>query len=264
MNYPELEKLIDVVKALRDPVTGCPWDLKQNHQTLTKYMMEEAFEFIAAAEKNHQLEMKEELGDVLLQVLLHSVIAEQNKTFQLEDVAKTLKDKLIERHPHVFGEKKNITADQVTEQWQEIKNKTKTKVERYLGEKDVVYPALTSANRIGKKTEDIKFDWENPAQVAYKVEEEWQELKEEIASYPRMNEARVEEELGDLLFSVAQLARHLKIDPENALRKANSKFINRFSKMEDLIIKAGKDIQKMNQEEMDHYWLEVKVQEKKK
>jgi MazG family protein len=263
MKYPQFEKLVETVKALRHPETGCPWDLKQTHSSLTKYLLEESYEFIHEVENKNQNGMKEELGDVLLQVLLHSTIAEQSKSFNLEDVAKTLDQKLIERHPHVFGETKTLTPEQVTEQWGEIKKKKKNKKEMYLSEKDTFFASLTSAERIGKKTNDIRFDWDNPSQVAYKVEEEWQELKEEITNYPQMNPVRVEEELGDALFSLAQLARHLKIDPEVALRKANLKFIKRFNQMEELIVEANKDILKMNQEEMDHYWMEVKVREKK-
>jgi MazG family protein len=263
MNYPQFEKLVGTVKALRHPETGCPWDLKQTHSTLTKYLLEESYEFIHEVEHKNTQGMKEELGDVLLQVLLHSTIAEQSKAFNLEDVAKTLDEKLIERHPHVFGETKTLTPEQVTEQWGEIKKKNKQKKEMYLSEKDTFFASLTSAERIGKKTNDIRFDWDNISQVAYKVEEEWQELKEEISNYPHMNPQRVEEELGDALFSLAQLARHLKIDPEVALRKANLKFIKRFNQMEELIIEAKKDIKQMNQEEMDHFWMEVKVNEKK-
>jgi MazG family protein len=263
MNHPAFEKLVNTVKALRHPQTGCPWDLKQTHSSLTKYLLEESYEFIHEVEENNFDGMKEELGDVLLQVLLHSTIAEQSKAFNLEDVAKSLDEKLIERHPHVFGETKNLTAEQVTEQWGEIKKKNKKNKDLYLSKKDTFFSSLTSAERIGKKTNEIKFDWDHPSQVAYKVEEEWQELKEEIASYPQINQERVEEELGDALFSLAQLARHLKVDPELALRKANLKFINRFNQMEELILKANKDITKMNQEEMDYYWMEVKVLEKK-
>jgi MazG family protein len=263
MNHPAFEKLVQTVKALRHPQTGCPWDLKQTHSSLTKYLLEESYEFIHEVEEKNYDGMKEELGDVLLQVLLHSTIAEQSNTFNFEDVSRALDEKLIERHPHVFGETKKLTAEQVTEQWSEIKKKNKKNKDLYLSKKDTFFSSLTSADRIGKKTNEIKFDWDHPSQVAYKVEEEWQELKEEIASYPQINSERVEEELGDALFSLAQLARHLKIDPEVALRKANLKFINRFNQMEELILKANKDIKKMNQEEMDYYWMEVKVLEKK-
>lgn len=261
MNYPQIERLIEIVKQLRDPQTGCPWDKEQTHQTLTKYALEESYEFVAEVEKNNDLGMKEELGDMLLQVFLHGVIAEQRKAFNIEDIAKTLADKLIERHPHVFGEKKDLSPTQVTEQWQEIKAKTKEK-KTLIEEKNLHYAALESSVKIGKATNEIKFDWDHPSQVSYKVEEEWQELKEEIASYPNMNLKRVEEELGDLLFSVAQLARHLKLNPELALRKANQKFLNRFNAMEVLIKNDGKNILEMNQDQMDVYWLKVKQLQK--
>lgn len=264
MNYPELEALISVVKKLRDPNDGCPWDLKQTHQTLLKYLIEESYEYIAAVENNDTKEMSEELGDVLLQILLHSTIAEQNKKFNLEDVARGLKEKLITRHPHVFGEVSVSSADEVADNWQKIKNQTKGKNTHLITDKDLALPALMSADHIGKKTKEIKFDWENPSQVAYKVEEEWQELKEELAALPRINKERVAEELGDVLFSLAQLSRHLEIDPELALRKANQKFVKRFNQMETLINNAGKDILKMNQEQMDVYWLKVKDLEKQK
>lgn len=264
MKYPELEALIAVIQKLRDPNGGCPWDLKQTHETLLKYLIEESYEFIAAVEGKNQKEMCEELGDVLLQVILHATIAEQSKNFNLEQVAKGLKEKLIVRHPHVFGDTKVSSSDEVVENWQKIKAETKGKVENFIGEKDLALPALMSANHIGKKTREIKFDWDNPSQVAYKVEEEWQELKEELASLPRINKERVAEELGDVLFSMAQLARHLDIDPELALRSANKKFVGRFNKMEGLINKAGLEIKKMNQEQMDVYWLKVKEIEKNK
>lgn len=259
MNYPQIEKLIQIIKDLRHPETGCPWDKEQTHQTLTKYALEEAYEFVHEVEKNNDQGMKEELGDVLLQVVLHAVIAEQRQAFTIEDIAKTLGDKLIERHPHVFGEKKELTPVQVTEQWQEIKLKNK-KSETLIEDKVLHFAALESAHLIGKKTKDIKFDWDHPSQVSYKVEEEWQELKEELAGYPQVNLGRVEEELGDLLFSIAQLSRHLKINPEFALRKANQKFLNRFQLMEKLIQKDGKNLLDMNQDQMDVYWLKVKQQ----
>lgn len=264
MKYPELEALITVVQKLRDPNGGCPWDLKQTHQTLLKYLIEESYEYIDAVEKNNMTEMCEELGDVLLQVLLHTTIAEQNKNFNLEEVAKGLKNKLITRHPHVFGDVKVNSAEEVTDNWQKIKAETKGAVKNFISDKDLAMPALMSANHIGKKTKEIKFDWDNPSQVAYKVEEEWQELKEELAALPRINKDRVAEELGDVLFSMAQLARHLDIDPELALRNANKKFVKRFNKMESFINDAGADIKKMNQEQMDVYWLKVKEFENKK
>lgn len=264
MIHNELQELIKVVTKLRDPVDGCPWDLEQTHQSLLKYLLEESYEFIQATEENNASHMQEELGDVLLQVLLHAVIGEQNKTFTLEDVAKTLREKLIVRHPHVFNKKANLSPEEVAKNWQQIKEETKGKKEHYIELKELNAPSLTSAFNIGVKSQKIKFDWEKPLQVAYKVEEEWQELKEEMANWPSVNHKRVEEELGDLLFSVSQLARHLNVNPELALKKANEKFIKRFNKMENKIKAANLDILSMNQTEMDHFWNDVKSDEKTK
>jgi len=260
MNYPQLERCIDVVKKLRHPTEGCPWDLKQTYETLLPYLIEESYEYIHATSQKNPKAMEEELGDVFLQILLHSTIAEQKKDFNIESVAKTLADKLIERHPHVFKDNnaQAISSEQVIENWQKIKQKEKSGIAPTLIEEKVLhYPALMSADKIGKKTRDIKFDWDDASQVAYKVEEEWQELKDEINSHSK-NNASIEEELGDLLFSVAQLARHLKLDPEMALQKANAKFLKRFHLMEKLIIEDKKDISRMNQRQMDVYWAQAK------
>ena len=267
MNYPELEKLIQVVKELRDPDHGCPWDLKQTHQSLTKYLIEESFEFIHATERNNHKEMEEELGDVLLQILLHSTIAEEKKSFSLETVAKKLNEKLIRRHPHVFENKNtNIDVSTVVSNWEKIKEEEQKAAglesETLIKEKVLFYPSLYSANEIGKATQKIKFDWDDAAQVSYKVEEEWQELKEELVHHKDKNQEAIEEEMGDFLFSSAQLARHLGINPEEALRKANKKFMRRFHRMEELIKEDGKNILDMNQKGMDVYWDMAKKEEK--
>lgn len=264
MELPNFNRLVQVVRDLRNPEGGCPWDLKQTHKSLLKYLLEESYEFIQATENEDYSHMEEELGDVLLQVLLHSVIAEQDKKFDLESVSKVLADKLIRRHPHVFENPgSDIDAQQVTENWEKIKTEEKGEKKRYIDDSLLNFPALFSANKIGVKTQKIQFDWDDAAQVAYKVEEEWQELKEEIAPSTQ-NHERLEEEMGDFLFSSAQLARHLGIEPEEALRKANKKFIRRFKQMEQLIIDNGKSIDDMNQKEMDVYWDQAKMLEKEK
>jgi MazG family protein len=262
MNYPELERAISVIKKLRDPDGGCPWDLEQTHESLLPFLLEETYEYLHAVETDNKEEMKDELGDILLQVILHSTIADQENNFSIEDVAKNLADKLIRRHPHVFDEKVGkLSQEQIKENWQKIKKEEKTeKKQKYQYElpmKELAFPALTSAERIGKITRRLNFDWDNAPQVAYKVEEEWQELKEEISG-PEYNMERVEEEMGDFLFSIAQLARHLKLDPEMTLRHANKKFISRFQKVEELITQDGKKFEEMNQMELDEYWNQVK------
>ncbi len=259
MNHPELERCIEVIKRLRHPTTGCPWDLEQTHQTLLKYLLEESYEFIEATEKDDPRLMEEELGDVLLQILLHSTIAEEKNAFTLESVAKTLADKMIRRHPHVFEKKPDgIMADDVVRKWNDIKIKEKGVNPYAMNEKLLHHPALTSAYEIGKKSTTVNFDWENYSQVMFKVEEEWQEVKEELPPTGVYDAKRVREEIGDLLFSVAQLARHLKIDPEECLRDANKKFIRRFQKVEDKVRAAGKKLEETQQADLEILWSEVK------
>lgn len=255
--FPELESTIETINKLRDPKNGCPWDLEQTHESLLKYLMEESYEYMDAVKSGNDQEIKDELGDVLLQVILHSKIADDRKAFNIEDVAKNLKEKIIHRHPHVFDpEHKSLSSQEVEENWQKIKSSQKK--ESFI-KKDVLnFPSLFSAYKIGKKSTKCNFDWEDYNQVIYKVEEEWQELKEELTPHRQINRAKVKEELGDMLFSMAQLSRHLGFDPEETLREANQKFLNRFHKMESLVISEGKDLLDMTQNELDNYWVEVK------
>ncbi len=264
----EIQALIEVwqtVKALRDRESGCPWDLQQTHQSLLRYLIEESYEFCHAAQDANDAHMRDELGDVLFQVLLHCSIGEERKAFDISEVSKNLQEKLIRRHPHVFSKQatnhsgQTISAEEVAKRWEEIKqveSGAKSK-NNYLGDSWRSLPSLLAAFKIGEKTNKIKFDWDNYQQVVYKVEEEWQELKEELAA-SKINRQKVSEEIGDLLFTVAQLARHLDVGPEECLAKANQKFATRFSKMQDLIEADGKMITEMNQSQMDQYWNKVK------
>lgn len=259
MSYPELERAISVIKALRHPKTGCPWDLEQTHSSLLKYLIEESYEYIEAVEKNDPKLMEEEIGDVLFQVILHASIGEESGDFTLEGAAKHLADKLVRRHPHVFSKPEHgITSEQVLENWQKIKVTEKGERKYSIDEKYLHAPALESAFKIGKKSTSVNFDWEDYHQVAMKVEEEWQEVKEELPPGKEYNKARVKEEIGDLLFSVAQLARHLDINPEECLRDANKKFINRFQKVEDMVKAQGKKLEDTPQAELENYWVKVK------
>jgi MazG family protein len=269
MTQTQFEKLKDVISELRHPEHGCPWDLKQTHQSLLKYLIEESYEYIEAVELKDPKKMEEELGDVLLQVLLHARLGEERKDFDIESIAFTLREKLIRRHPHVFENKgSTIDVSEVLSNWEMIKAEEKSREERESNSKHRIKqsvlhaPSLMSAVKIGKKTNEIKFDWDDYSQVAYKVEEEWQELKEELAPTNGLNRDRVYEELGDLLFSVAQLARHLDMDPELALRDANKKFLRRFYDMEDIMESKKVRLEDMNQNEMDVYWNMAKKKEK--
>lgn len=259
----ELQRCIEVVRRLRDPDGGCPWDLEQTHQTLLKYLLEESYEYIDAVENDDAVHMREELGDVLLQVLLHARIAEQGQSFTLEDVARELANKLVRRHPHVFAPKDEaaLTPEEVRTRWEAQK-----KVERSgrptskIPDKLMHHPALKTAHLIGEASAKIAFDWTDHRQVASKVEEEWQELKDELPPGGHFNKARVAEEMGDLLFSVAQLARHLGLDPEEALRQGNRKFLRRFHTLEQLAADDGADVGVLDAAAMERYWARAKEQ----
>jgi MazG family protein len=261
MPYPEMERAIEVIKSLHHPETGCPWDLEQNHQTLVKYLIEETYEFLEAVELNDPIMMEEEIGDVLLQVLHHSTMGEKSGSFNIESVAKGMADKMIRRHPHVFGENANerLAPEEVIARWKELKtSENKSKIKYSIDKKVLYAPALDSAFKIGEKSTALNFDWEDYHQVIGKVEEEWQEVKEELPPGQNFNRERVQEEIGDLLFSVAQLARHLDLNPEECLKKANKKFLKRFQKMEDLLIADGKTFQETPQNELEKLWMKVK------
>jgi MazG family protein len=263
MDQSPLNRIIAIIAALRHPQTGCPWDLKQTHQSLLRYLFEESYEFQQAVESGDSSEMLDELGDLLLQVLLHAQLAQDDGKFNIEDVAKNLGDKLIRRHPHVFDrtpEDQGLTPEQVESNWKDIKAQESDKTTGpAIGLRYLNHPSLRSSYLIGKRTKELNFDWEDASQVVYKVEEEWQELKEEIVPGRELNRERVAEELGDFLFSAAQLARHIGYDPEELLRAANKKFLKRFSQVEELVLQDKKSFAELNQEQLDLYWSKVKT-----
>lgn len=262
----EFEKLVDVMATLRAP-GGCPWDAEQTYESLGQYLLEECFEAFdaiqEATETNDTTHLREELGDVLLQVVFHSTIAKERGDFTVDDVARGVTEKLILRHPHVFGEKDLKTADDVLNNWDELKKieraasgkieKTKDSI---LDEVPVAFPALIEANKLTKKAAKAKFDWENAEQIFDKIAEETDELKAAISQNKTEN---VEEEIGDLLFAVVNLARRLNVEPENALKKTNRKFRQRFKFIEENLKARGKDLAESNLEEMDALWNEAKT-----
>lgn len=259
MEYPQVKRAIETIKALHQPGTGCPWDLKQSHASLVKYLIEETYEFVHAVETGDPKKMEEEIGDVLLQVLHHGEIATRTKSFDIESIAKSMADKMIRRHPHVF-EDKSIAEDEETvkENWEKIKAQEKLqKNEHFFTEEDTFMPALMSSNKIGAKSAQVNFDWDHVEQVLAKVDEELQEVKDEMFDI-KNNKTRIKDEIGDLLFSVTQLARHMDIDAEDALRQANFKFIGRFTKLESLIKSEDKDMMKMKVPELEEYWQRIK------
>ncbi|MFH0703014.1 MAG: nucleoside triphosphate pyrophosphohydrolase [bacterium] len=246
-----LNKLIETVKKLRSP-DGCPWDKEQTHKSLRENLIQETYEAIDAIENGDIKELKEELGDVLLQVLLHSQIASEEDKFDIEDVAQTINDKIIRRHPHVFGKVKVKDSDEVLVNWEKIKKQEKP--ERISALSGIVesQPALMAAAQISKKAVKVGFEWQN-------VEALWECLESEIKEFQQAvdsgDENKIEEEMGDILFSVVNVARWHKIDAELALLKANKKFIKRFQLMEKI---AQKDLSQYTQEELESLWQTVK------
>jgi len=245
------EKLVNIMKRLRGP-GGCDWDRAQTHESLKPYIIEEAYELLNAIESGDTEELKEELGDVLLQVVFHSQIASERGAFDISDVVETLCEKLIRRHPHVFGKSGGYSY----KQWEDIKAREKSKksVSR-IGDLNPALPALSMARRIQENASAVGFDWENIEEVFEKVLEELEELKRSLSNGDKK---RISEELGDLLFSVVNLSRFLNVDPESALRKATERFWRRFRRMEEMIEKDGLKFEDLSIEELDRYWEKVK------
>ncbi len=249
--YKNLEELIDVVAKLRAP-DGCPWDREQTHTSLRPNMLEEAYEAVDAIDENDMAHLREELGDVLLQVLLHSQIASESNEFTLDDVAEELKEKLIHRHPHVFGTAKINNADDVLKTWDKLKSEEKTERKSAMDGLSRSQAALISAQKISKRAVKTGFEWPNEESLYDCVMSEIEEFKEaEIEK----DKNHMEEEMGDILFAIVNLARWNKIDAEQALLKANKKFEKRFRKMEDL---ATKPLNDYSFEEFDNLWKQAK------
>lgn len=244
------QQLVEIVKKLRGP-DGCPWDKAQTHKTLTPYAIEEAHELEEAIENDDTENMKEELGDLLFQSVLHSEIARQNGDFDIDDVLQHLNHKMVSRHPHVFADTKVKDSDEVLVNWEKIKDSEK-KTDPFAIPKS--FPALLKAQKIGKKTNKLDFDWLTSTEVLAKVHEELTETQEAIAA---KDSAKIEEEIGDLLFTVAQLARHLNIDAEKSLRLANQKFVDRFQGM----LKLAPDFAQRTREQKEILWNQVKKEE---
>lgn len=256
------DNLVQTISMLRDPKKGCPWDLKQTHESLIKYLIEEAFEAVHAIETGNPEKIKDELGDVLLQVILHSVIASQKNHFTIRDVVNQINSKMIRRHPHVFTESTVESVEEVKKNWEAIKKQENPMHTHHtFGPHSLANTALLCAAKIGEKTHKIDFDWPSVSPVMEKVVEELSELKDEIGQ--TSNKKKIEEEFGDLLFSMAQLGRHLGLDPELSLRRANEKFINRFSAMEDEALKNRKKFSDYTREEKEELWKKVKKNEAK-
>ncbi len=256
----QTKRLIETMARLRDKQNGCPWDVEQNFASIVPHTLEEAYEVADAIERNDMKALKEELGDLLLQVVFHAQMAKEAELFNFEDVAQEISDKLVRRHPHVFGDTKIETTEQQLHAWESIKAQEKENPQQsVLDDVPLALPALARAVKLQKRAARVGFDWPNIQPVFEKLREEIGELEAEIKSDSK---ERLEEELGDLLFVCCNLARHLKVDSETALRRANQKFTHRFQYVETRLKKSGKELQNASLEEMDALWNEAKRKEK--
>ena len=251
MNYPNLERLIEILSILRSE-NGCPWDREQTHYSLKRNMIEEAYEAVDAIEDNDMNHLKEELGDVLLQVVLHSQIAKEENNFDIEDVAKGISEKLVHRHPHVFGDVKIECSNDVVDAWEKLKAQEKQHRKSAMDGISKAQSALMSAQKISKNAVKKGFEWPNLESLWECFDSEIKEFKEAVANNDQQN---AEEELGDMLFATVNLARWHKIDAEQALLKANKKFMQRFRKMEEL---ATKPLEDYSFKEYDILWKQAK------
>lgn len=260
-----IDRLLSIMVRLRDPTSGCPWDLEQNFSSIAPYTIEEAYEVADAIERGDIEEIKDELGDLLLQVVFHAQMAAEQGAFDFEDVAAAISDKMVRRHPHVFGDERQRAAGAVKVRWEEIKAAERAAkggaATSILDDVPLALPALSRAVKLQNRAARVGFDWPETRMVIEKLNEEMLELSEEIAKGGDAD--RLEDEMGDLLFVYANLARHLKIDPEAALRRANAKFRRRFGRIEEKLAAQGRTPAQSTLEEMDALWDEAKGEERR-
>jgi ATP diphosphatase len=254
-----IDKLLEIMAALRDKQNGCPWDIEQDFASIAPYTIEEAYEVADAIERGDLDDLRGELGDLLLQVVFHSQMASEQGLFGFDEVAAAINAKLIRRHPHVFAGEPAGSADDQHLAWEQHKARERAEKgsagEGVLSGLTTNLPALTLATKTAKKAAAVGFDWENPGQVLEKVHEELDEL---IEADEQGDQAHIEEELGDLLLAVTNLARHLKVNPEQALRNANRKFIGRFNKLEASIKEDHSEWQDFTLEQLEERWQSIK------
>jgi len=265
----KIERLLDIMEALRDKDSGCPWDKEQTFATIVPHTIEEAYEVADAIERNSMDELQDELGDLLFQVVFYAQIAKENKLFDFNDVVSSIITKLENRHPHVFGDTVVKTPEEQTKLWEKIKaderraKKTNNNEDENASILDYVprmLPALTRAYKLHKQAASVGFDWDNIKGVMEKINEELNEIEYEINNGKKID--RMQDEIGDLLFVTTILARHAKVDPEAALRHANKKFERRFKGVEALLAEENIDINEAGLEKMDALWDIVKSKEK--
>jgi len=263
----DISRLIEIMAALRTPVTGCPWDLEQNFATIAPYTIEEAYEVSDAIQRGDVTDLRDELGDLLLQVVFHARMAQEEGAFDFGGVVEAVTSKMIRRHPHVFGDARGQDTKAVEGQWERIKAEEKAerakrhppKAPSALDGVPVALPALTRALKLQQKAGRVGFDWNDPRAVLAKIREEADEIEAEL---DRAENEKAATEVGDLLFAVVNLARHLEADPEAVLRATNAKFERRFTAIEAALAAQGRKPQDATLAEMDGLWDEAKAAEK--
>lgn len=269
----DISRLIEIMAALRNPATGCPWDIVQTFETIKPYTIEEAYEVSDAIERNDMDDLCEELGDLLLQVVFHARMAEEAGEFSFGDVVEAITRKMIRRHPHVFARSDADTPDAVKKQWDDIKQAEKReRAERrakrgvsedfkagFLGSVQRSFPALTEALKLQERAAKVGFDWSAPEPILDKIEEEIGELRVALAEG---DQAKVSDELGDLIFAVVNIGRHVKADPEDSLRGTNTKFRRRFSHIEAVLDAEGETLEAASLERMEEIWQAAKAIER--
>ncbi len=257
----DFEKLVKIVAKLQGP-KGCPWDRAQSHETLKPYMVEETYEALEAIDNKDYKKLAEELGDMLLHILMHAEMAKKDKEFTIRDIINSISAKMIRRHPHVFSKKKAKTVEEVWRKWEEIKAKeVKKKGEKHKGILESIpqsLPALYRADKVQRRAARVGFDWNSVAGAWKKVHEETDEIQELIKKPKGKSRAKLKEELGDLLFAIVNVSRKMDIDAEEGLQRSTSKFMRRFKEIELHSKRKGKPLHKMTLKEMDRIWDQVK------
>jgi len=261
----DIARLIEIMAALRTPVTGCPWDLEQNFETIAPYTLEEAYEVADAIERGDLSDLRDELGDLLLQVVYHARLAEELQAFAFPDVVEAITSKMIRRHPHVFGDMKDRSPEAIKGQWAKIKAAEKAakpqadKPKGLLDDVTVALPGLTRALKLQEQASRVGFDWHDAQIVLAKIREETNEVAEALEAKDR---ERIAEEIGDLLFTVVNLARHQEEDPESLMRAANKKFERRFGYIEQELARQDKTLSSASLDEMEALWKKAKETER--
>ncbi len=265
---PPIERLREVMRRLRDPQSGCPWDVEQSFATIAPYTIEEAYEVVEAIQQGDMDALKDELGDLLLQVVFHAQMADEEKKFDFDAVAAAIADKMIRRHPHVFGDVEIDGAAAQTKAWETQKAEERAAKAKASGAAPsaldgvtVALPALTRALKLQKRAGRVGFDWKEAPPILDKIAEELDELSEEMTAETQ-DVSRLEDEMGDLLFACVNLARHLDLDPESALRRTNAKFERRFRRVEALLAAQGKRPEGVELDEMERLWEQAKREER--